>query len=185
MTTVRHFTASALVFDPDLEHVLLVNHNKVGRWLYPGGHVEPNQTPAEAAVRETEEETGIRATIIEGPAFAHPAVAAHAAPYAILEMLVTDAKIGEHQHIDFVYILGAVSGELVPQVDEVSDAQWIPLTGIHRLDTPAELPALVAHAASWPGLVGRSIAGTRQVHKRYRLAVMASCPPSCSVPAVL
>lgn len=149
MTTVRHFTASALVFDAGLEHVLLVHHNKVGRWLYPGGHVEPNQTPAEAAVRETEEETGIRATIIDGRAFTHPAVTAHAAPYAILEMPVTDSKIGEHRHIDFVYVLRAASGDLVPQLDEVAGAQWVPLIEIDRLDTPAELPALVAHAAIW------------------------------------
>jgi 8-oxo-dGTP diphosphatase len=149
MTTVRHFTASALVFDAELAHVLLVHHNKVGKWLYPGGHVEPHQTPAEAAVRETEEETGIRATIIDGPAFTHPGITAHAVPYAILEMPVADSEIGEHQHIDFVYVLRAMSDVLVPQLDEVSDAQWVSLTGFDRIDTPAELPALVAQAAKW------------------------------------
>jgi len=37
MTGIRHFTASAVVFD-DHERVLLVHHNKIGQWLYPGVH---------------------------------------------------------------------------------------------------------------------------------------------------
>ena len=43
--TIRHFTASAVVFDDTLEHVLLVHHNKIGLWLYPGGHIDPDEDP--------------------------------------------------------------------------------------------------------------------------------------------
>ena len=147
--TIRHFTASAIVFDEPLEHVLLVHHNKIGKWLYPGGHVDPNETPAEAAVREVEEETGVRASVVSDPLFAHPAVTVHPAPYAVLEMDVRDSKVGEHRHIDMVYVLRAVSGELTAQTDEVSGVRWVPIADITGLDTPAELPALVADAAGW------------------------------------
>jgi 8-oxo-dGTP pyrophosphatase MutT (NUDIX family) len=147
--TIRHFTASAIVFDEALEHVLLVHHNKIGKWLYPGGHVDPNQTPAEAAAREVEEETGVRAYVVSDPLFAHPAVTVHPAPHAVLEMDVRDNKIGEHRHIDMVYVLRAITSELAQQTEEVSGARWVPIADVAGLDTPAELPALVTDAARW------------------------------------
>lgn len=48
MAGIRHFTASAIVLD-DHDRVLLVHHNKLGQWLYPGGHIDPNEDPAQAA----------------------------------------------------------------------------------------------------------------------------------------
>src|SRR5690348_7785306 len=36
---VAHFTASAVVLDPEGTRVCLVHHRKLGRWLQPGGHV--------------------------------------------------------------------------------------------------------------------------------------------------
>jgi 8-oxo-dGTP pyrophosphatase MutT (NUDIX family) len=148
MTGVRHFTASAIVFDGQ-ERVLLVHHNKLGRWLYPGGHVEPNEDPAEAAQREVLEETGIRTAVVGEAPFSHPAVVTHAAPFTIMEMDVADATVGPHRHIDLVYVLRAVSGELSAQLDEVGGVRWVPAADLAHLDTPAELPALVAVAASW------------------------------------
>lgn len=39
---------------------LLVKHKKLGIWLAPGGHVEDNELPHQAAEREFEEETGVK-----------------------------------------------------------------------------------------------------------------------------
>jgi 8-oxo-dGTP pyrophosphatase MutT (NUDIX family) len=148
MTGTRHFTASAIVFD-DHQQVLLVHHNKIGRWLYPGGHIDPDEDPAQAAQREVWEETGIHTRVISDELFAHPAVTTHAPPYTIIEMDVTDAKVGPHRHIDLVYVLRATSGELAAQLDEVGGARWVQPADLAALDTPAELPALVADAARW------------------------------------
>ena len=40
--------------------VLLHLHRKLGMWLPPGGHIERDELPDEAAVREVLEETGVR-----------------------------------------------------------------------------------------------------------------------------
>ena len=51
-------SVSVLVVD-DAERVLLVRHVGGDHWTTPGGMVEPYETPATAAVRETWEETGL------------------------------------------------------------------------------------------------------------------------------
>ncbi len=149
MTTTRHYTASAVVLD-DADSMLLVHHNKVGQWLYPGGHIDPDEDPAQAALREVREETGIRAVIDRSArAFSHPAVRSHAAPWAIIEMDVTDSKVGAHRHIDLVYVCRAAGGDLAARLEEVSDLRWVPVGDLAGLQTPAELPALADAAARW------------------------------------
>lgn len=61
---MRHFCASAYIINPENKKLLLVKHKKYNKWLQPGGHIEENETPEEAAVREVYEETGIKSTLI-------------------------------------------------------------------------------------------------------------------------
>lgn len=55
------------VFDSSLSMVLLVNH-RWRQWVPPGGKVEDGETPREAAIRETAEETGFRVALHDRPA---------------------------------------------------------------------------------------------------------------------
>ena len=57
MTVVRHFTATGFVVHEG--HVVLHWHHKVKAWLPPGGHINENEDPVEAVLREILEETGI------------------------------------------------------------------------------------------------------------------------------
>lgn len=61
---IRHFTATAYVFDPE-GRTLLLWHGKLLRWMPPGGHVDENELPEDAAVRECKEETGLDIEILE------------------------------------------------------------------------------------------------------------------------
>jgi 8-oxo-dGTP pyrophosphatase MutT (NUDIX family) len=55
-----HVTASAVVLSPESGSVVLVFHERLERWLQPGGHIEPgDRTLAGAARREVQEETGL------------------------------------------------------------------------------------------------------------------------------
>lgn len=55
-----HLTASALIVDPQAERTLLVLHAKLGLWVQPGGHCEPeDESLVAAALREAREETGV------------------------------------------------------------------------------------------------------------------------------
>jgi 8-oxo-dGTP pyrophosphatase MutT (NUDIX family) len=51
--------AVSVVVRDDEERVLLVRHADTGKWVVPGGALEPCELPADAAVRETWEETGL------------------------------------------------------------------------------------------------------------------------------
>ena len=51
-------TAAAVIRD-DAGRILLVRHIGSGRWSFPGGIIEPLETPANAVVREVWEETGL------------------------------------------------------------------------------------------------------------------------------
>ena len=57
-----HFTASTFVLSPDRSSLLLILHGKLGLWLQPGGHVDPDDVDILAAARrEVAEEVGITA----------------------------------------------------------------------------------------------------------------------------
>ena len=56
-------TASVLVFD-ERDRVLLVRHSEGNVWTTPGGMIEPGETPADCAVRETWEETGFAVDLL-------------------------------------------------------------------------------------------------------------------------
>ncbi len=96
----RDFTVAVFVVHGD--KVLLHFHEKLNRWLPPGGHIEPNELPDEAAVREVMEETGVSCTLLRGsaPTFTDPALPLQLATPAGIQL----EQIGpNHQHIDLIY----------------------------------------------------------------------------------
>ncbi|HVM21042.1 MAG TPA: NUDIX domain-containing protein [Egibacteraceae bacterium] len=112
-----HVTSSAIVMGP--RGTLLHRHKRLGLWLQPGGHIEPGEAPADAAVRETLEETGIVARHPEdGPALVH--VDAH------------DGGRG-HRHLDLRYLLLAGDEDPRPPQGESQDVQWFPIDDAIRV----------------------------------------------------
>ena len=61
---MKHFCASVFVINPENKKILLVKHSDYDKWLQPGGHIEVDETPEEAAIREIYEETGLKITLM-------------------------------------------------------------------------------------------------------------------------
>ncbi len=101
----KHFTASALIINKEGK-ILLVNHKKLGVWLYPGGHIEEGETPDETVVREVKEETGLDIKIIgsrdNNLSDLETDVSVLHQPYVILCEKINGTN--EHYHIDLVYL---------------------------------------------------------------------------------
>lgn len=104
----RHFTATGLVVRGDA--TLLHWHKRLGQWMPPGGHIEPDEDPVQTVLREIREETGVVAEVIPADAplpFDYPEQLP--APYTILVEDIPGP--GEpHKHIDFIYFCRPVDG---------------------------------------------------------------------------
>jgi 8-oxo-dGTP pyrophosphatase MutT (NUDIX family) len=105
-----HVTGSAIVVDA-AGRVLLHRHKRLGRWLQPGGHLDQGELPASAAVRETQEETGLVAS--------HPAGGSR-----LVHVDVHEGPRG-HLHLDLRYLLAADgAAALSPAAGESPDVAW-------------------------------------------------------------
>lgn len=95
--------------------VLLHFHRKLGRWLPPGGHIEPNELPDEAAIREAWEETGVEITLLGDPPIAAvgPSLPRQLRRPAGIQL--EDIAPG-HQHVDLIYV---ATGQPAAPRDEV------------------------------------------------------------------
>jgi 8-oxo-dGTP pyrophosphatase MutT (NUDIX family) len=127
-----HVTGSAIVVGPG--GVLLHRHKRLGIWLQPGGHLEVGEMPWSAAVRETEEETGVRLEPLPGPA-GRPQLA---------HVDVHDGGRG-HTHLDLRYLLVAdTEVEPHPGLGESQDVRWFGWDRALEVADPGLRGALIA-----------------------------------------
>ena len=94
----RHFTVA--VFIVETGRVLLLFHRTLQRWLPPGGHLEPGETPDEAALREVLEETGLSIAL---PRSLAPRIPGGPKPLAQPAGLQVEEIGPGHEHLDLVY----------------------------------------------------------------------------------
>ncbi|AZC54171.1 NUDIX hydrolase [Pseudomonas chlororaphis] len=161
-TLDRHFTASAFVLNPDRK-MLLLHHRKLGVWLYPGGHIEPGETPDVAVLREIYEETGIHAALLGERdlelADAETDVTVLHQPYRILCEFIDD-KRGPHYHLDLIY-LTATDLRACPPEREVENARFFSRQETAELKMFPNFRRMVdrvfADAEVWD-MVGRKVA---------------------------
>jgi 8-oxo-dGTP diphosphatase len=146
---IRHFTASGIVLDGD-GHVLLIHHRRRGWWVNPGGHIDPDEDPVQAVLREVAEETGITGQILAEPRFSHPAVTVLPPPFTIcVQDIPGTGGAAPHQHIDMIYVLTPITRDITPQLTEVAGCEWVPLAKVADLGTPPELPAIIEAATRY------------------------------------
>lgn len=121
---------TGLVFDV-AGRLLLQRHGDTGRWVAPGGAVEPDESPADALARELWEETGLVC-----------------APVSLLgvfggpEYRVRYRNGDETAYVMAAYECRVVGGELRPDGEESAELRWV---------TQAEAEALAL--APWARIV--------------------------------
>lgn len=104
----------------ELEVLMMYRHKEpnLGLWVAPGGKVEIDESPRDCALRELEEETGLRGKNI------------------IFRGLVTEVSPLDHwQWLLFLYVVTEFEGTLAADLRE-GRLQWVPLSDLATLPIP-------------------------------------------------
>ena len=114
---VEETSAGGLVVDrssPRPRAAIIGRRDRRGRllWSLPKGHVERGETAEDAAVREVQEETGIRGRVM--------------APLGTIDYWFVAANRRVHKTVHH-YLLEAAGGELSDDDVEVDEVAWIPV----------------------------------------------------------
>jgi len=135
-----HVTASAVVVGR--RGTLLLRHRRLLRWLQPGGHIDPGESPPAAALREAQEETGL--------ALAHPGEGP-----LLLQVDVHEATLG-HTHLDLRYLLVGPDADPAPPPGESPDVRWYDWADAEEIADASLAEGLRAARVLAPVLVRRA-----------------------------
>jgi predicted NUDIX family NTP pyrophosphohydrolase len=118
-----------------------------GAWMIPKGMVESGEVPAEAALREFEEETGTRLTAVP-----FPLATVRQAGGKIVEAFAVEGDLDPDRicSIDFAMEWPPRSGR-IEHYPEAAEARWMPLGEARRRMLPSQLPLLDALEAKLLG----------------------------------
>ena len=119
----------------------------VGSWMIPKGMVEPGEVPAEAALREFEEEIGTKLTAVP---FRLATVRQAGGKLVEAFAVEGDLDITQIRSNEFELEWPPRSGQ-IGRFPEVAEARWMSLAQAREMMLPSQLPLLDALEAKLKG----------------------------------
>ena len=128
------------IFVVEYGKVLMILHRNLKKWLPLGGHIELDEEPEVAALREAREESGLDVELIGNrPPTSGPGVRALIAP-----RFMDIHRIHEtHEHIGLIYFARPRSGEVRLAEEEHHEIRWC---SAEELD---ELSPALSESVKW------------------------------------
>ena len=113
--------------------ILLIHHRKLDKWLPLGGHIELDEDPEIAALREAKEESGFDVELIgERPPTTEPGTRALIAP-RFLDIHRINAT---HEHIGLIYWARPRRGDVTLAAAEHHGIRWCSAAELDALQPP-------------------------------------------------
>lgn len=117
-----HMSASGWIVNPDRTQVLMAYHNLYQSWAWLGGHADGDENLLRVALREAQEESGLRHVrpVLED------IFSVEVLP--VLGHWKRGRYVSSHIHLNMTYLLEADDGQAVrAKPDENSGVRWFPL----------------------------------------------------------
>ena len=112
--------------------VLLHKHKKLGILLPPGGHIELNEDPNQAALREAKEESGLDIELVGNPSLSTQPN--DGSQDLIPPMFINRHHFNEtHEHVDLIYFGRVVDGE-VKSEEGGGEIGWFSKEEVQKMD---------------------------------------------------
>ena len=128
-----HITGSAFITDTSRSSILLTHHAKLDKWLQPGGHADGDEDILGVALREAEEETGLK-------------------KFKLLDKYIFDLDIHtiparkdfpEHLHYDVRFLFEADQQEKLLITEESIDLKWFPIQEVSAYTSNASIDRML------------------------------------------
>ena len=132
----KHYTSTVFIVSQQRPiKILLAHHKKFDKWMPLGGHVEKDENPIEALIREAKEESNIdiepyleKNKVIDDRAISLPL------PTFVLEVQIdAHGDYPEHYHNDLVYVVEVPYQEVKHRAEESHDIAWFALEEMENL----------------------------------------------------
>ena len=111
-------TIAVIVFN---QKVLLIFHKKLKKWLFVGGHIELDEDPEEALLREIKEECGLEVTVYGNRPSYHTKERKYLYAPTYLDI---HPITKEHSHVGMVYFAKAASDQVQLAEREHDAIRW-------------------------------------------------------------
>ncbi len=118
----KHFTVTGFIVHGD--KTLLLWHQHMQGWAPPGGHIEANEDPQEAVLREIHEETGLEVCPFPAEQTLDLEYPRELSPPVTIQVEDSFEPSSKHQHIDLIYFC-ALLGEPPSLPDDERRLRWV------------------------------------------------------------
>lgn len=148
MEVTRHFVSTTFIVHK--QKVLLHLHKKLGIWIPVGGHIDRDELPHIAALREVKEETGLEVILLnpDEQIDMGDVKQLHRPMHVLLENINPF-----HQHIDFIYYATSDTDNVQPEDGESTNLKWFAAEEIEALEgAPGNVKVLSLEAIDLLGV---------------------------------
>ncbi|GBE17127.1 nucleoside triphosphate pyrophosphohydrolase [bacterium BMS3Abin15] len=118
------------------DKALLIHHKKLDSWLPVGGHIDENETPDQALLREIKEEVDIDVEILNKSDIP---LGGNTKRNLATPFCVNIHSVGDHDHCCLFYVCKAINPEQLKINEELKNFKWFTKDDLNKNHVPVDV----------------------------------------------